>query len=83
MPLFLDVHHHVADLTPEAVEAGHQRDLAVQDRHGVRFVKFWYDEASGKVFCLFEAPNKEAGAAMHREAHGVLADEIWEVKEGG
>ncbi|HEY7294532.1 MAG TPA: DUF4242 domain-containing protein, partial [Dehalococcoidia bacterium] len=70
MPLFLDVHHHIDDLSPETIAAGHARDLAVQDRHGVRFIKFWYDEATGKVFCLFEAPNKEAGAAVHLEADG-------------
>jgi hypothetical protein len=29
-----------------------------------------------------EAPSKEAAIAVHREAHGMVADEIFEVKEG-
>jgi hypothetical protein len=45
-------------------------------------LKYWYDEGSGRVFCLVNAPNKEAAVSVHREAHGLLADEIIEVKEG-
>ncbi len=81
MPLFIDVHHHVDDLSPETREKAHALDLAVQGKYGVRFLKYWYDEATGKVFCLFEAPSKEAGMAVHRESHGIVADEIFEVKE--
>ena len=36
----------------------------------------------GAVFCLAEAPTKEAFGAVHREAHGLEADEIFEVKPG-
>ncbi len=82
MPLFMDVHHHVEGLTAEAVAGAHQRDLETQGKYGVNYLKYWYDEGSGKVFCLVEAPNKEAAAAVHREAHGLVADEITEVKEG-
>ncbi|MFQ5946511.1 MAG: hypothetical protein ACE5NC_09745 [Anaerolineae bacterium] len=31
---------------------------------------------------MVEAPSKDAAAAVHREAHGFLADEIIEVAEG-
>jgi hypothetical protein len=48
----------------------------------VKYIRYWFDDKAGKVFCLVEAPNKEAAAAVHREAHGLLADEIIEVKEG-
>ncbi len=82
MPLFMDVHHKVDGLTAEAVAGAHQRDLEVQDQHGVKYLKYWFDEGSGKVFCLVEAPSKEAAEAVHREAHGLLADEITEVQEG-
>ncbi len=78
----MDIHHKVEGLTAEAVSAAHQRDLEVQARYGVRFVRYWYDEKTGKVFCLSEAPNAEAAIAVHREAHGLLADEIVEVSEG-
>lgn len=82
MALYMDVHHHVEGLTEEAVAGAHQRDLEVQEKHGVSYLKYWFDETSGKVFCLVEAPSKEAAEAVHREAHGLLADELIEVKEG-
>ena len=82
MPLFLDTHHKVEGLTGEAVAQAHAADLAVQDKHGVRYLRYWYDEATGKVFCLAEAPTAEAAIAVHAEAHGLLADEITEVREG-
>lgn len=82
MPLFMDVHRHVPGLTGEAVAAAHQKDLAIQDRYGVRFLRYWYDEATGKIFCLSWAPNREAAISVHRESHGLEADEIYEVQEG-
>ncbi|MGH2457322.1 MAG: nickel-binding protein [Chloroflexota bacterium] len=82
MALFMDVHHHVPGLTAEAAAAAHQKDLAVQAKYGVKFLRYWYDEATGKIFCLSWAPSREAAMAVHREAHGLVADEIVEVKEG-
>jgi len=41
-----------------------------------------YNETSGQVFCLVEAPDKEAAIAVHREGHGLVADSIIEVVEG-
>ena len=82
MPLFMDVHHHVEGLTAEAVAGAHQADLATQEKYGVKYLQYWFDEGSGKVFCLVEAPTKEAAIAVHREAHGLVADEITEVREG-
>lgn len=82
MPLFLDFHQHVPGLTAEAVADAHAKDLEVQAKHGVKYLKYWFDDATGKVFCLVEAPSKEAAATVHREAHGLVADEINEVKEG-
>jgi hypothetical protein len=82
MPLYLDVHQKVEGLTAEAVGRAHQLDLTVQEKHGVHYHRYWFDEGTGKVFCLVEAPNKEVAEAVHREAHGLVADEITEVKEG-
>jgi len=82
MPLYMDNHHKVEGLTAEAVAAAHAKDLEVQDKYGVKYLRYWYDEGTGKVFCLCEAPSKEAAEAVHREAHGGVADEITEVKEG-
>jgi hypothetical protein len=82
MPLYLDTHKKIPGLTGEAVAQAHAADLATQGKHGVKYLRYWYDEATGKVFCLAEAPSPEAAIAVHREAHGLLADEIVEVKEG-
>ncbi len=83
MPLFMDAHKNMEGLTREALEEAHQKDLEVQGKHGVNFIDYWYNEAEGAVFCLCEAPNKDAAAAVHREAHGGEADEIYEVMRGG
>ena len=82
MPLFMDVHNHIPGLTKEAVADAHAKDLETQKKYGVKYHKYWYDDKNGKVFCLVEAPNKEAAIAVHREAHGLVADEIIEVQEG-
>jgi hypothetical protein len=82
MPLYLDVHNKIDGLTGDAVKGAHQKDLEVQHKHNVNYIRYWYDEGTGKVFCLVEAPSKEAAEAVHREAHGLVADEIIEVKEG-
>jgi len=82
MPLFMDYHRKVDGLTADAVAGAHQRDIEIQSRHGVNYLKYWFDEESGKVFCLVDAPTKEAAETVHREAHGLVADEIVEVREG-
>jgi hypothetical protein len=82
MPLFMDHHKKVDGLTAAAVAGAHARDVEIQERHGVNYLKYWFDEGSGAVFCLVEAPTREAAEAVHREAHGLLADDITEVQEG-
>ena len=82
MPLYMDVHHKVGGLTAEAVGEAHRKDLEVQGQYGVKYHKYWFDEGPGKVFCLVEAPSKEAAERVHREAHGLVADELVEVQEG-
>lgn len=82
MPLYMDIHAHIEGLTEEAVARAHRADLLVQGQYGVKYLRYWFDEQTGKVFCLVEAPSKEAAIAVHRAAHGLLADEIVEVKEG-
>jgi len=82
MALFMDVHDHVEGLTAEAVAVAHAKDVAVQAGYGVRYLRYWFDEQSGRVFCLVEAPDAAAAEAVHREAHGLVADHITPVHEG-
>jgi hypothetical protein len=55
--------------------------LSVQQKYGVRYLRYWYDAVRGLVFCLADAPDKEAALAVHREAHGLMPDDIFEVQE--
>jgi hypothetical protein len=80
MPLFMDI-HTLAGATSEAVAGAHQKDLETQDRYGVKFLNYRFDQRTGRVFCLAEAPSAEAATRVHREAHGLLPDEIFEVSE--
>jgi len=82
MPLFMDIHHHVEGLTADAVSHAHEADLKTQEKYDVKYLRYWFDEGTGKVFCLVEAPDRDAAIAVHREAHGLVADELIEVKEG-
>jgi len=82
MPLYMDQHEHVEGLTAEAVAGAHEKDLEIQKQYGVKYHRYWFNEQAGAVFCLVEAPSKEAAEAVHREAHGLVADEITEVEEG-
>jgi hypothetical protein len=81
MALFMDV-HDLGSVTADDVAKAHQADLATQDEHGVHYLRYWVNESQGKVFCLVDAPNAEAANTVHREAHGLVADEIYPVVEG-
>jgi class 3 adenylate cyclase len=78
MPLYMDI-HDVAGATADDVADAHCKDMAVQDQYGVAYVKYWYNEARGKVFCLCTAPSAEAAEQVHRAAHGMAAERIVEV----
>ncbi|MEN8254592.1 MAG: DUF4242 domain-containing protein [Verrucomicrobiota bacterium] len=82
MPLYMDIHRNVEGITQEGLDEAHRKDLEVQAKHGVEFVNYWYSEAEKAIFCLCNAPSKEAAEAVHREAHGGVADEIIEVRQG-
>lgn len=82
MPIYMDIHKGVDGLTTEGVAEAHMKDLETQEKHGVKYMKYWFNEEDGTIFCLVDAPNKEAAAAVHREAHGLEAQEIIEVKAG-
>jgi hypothetical protein len=83
MPLFMDVHNKLPDGAKASdVAEAHAADLKVQDRFGVKYINYWVDDAAGKVFCLVDAPDAEAAHAVHREAHGLVADEIYPVTQG-
>jgi hypothetical protein len=82
VPLFMDVHENLPEgATATDIAGAHQADLAKQEAYGVKYIKYWLDEKRRKVFCLVEAPDADAAVRVHREAHGLVADRIFEVVE--
>ena len=82
MALFMDVHSLGGTVTMDDVARAHAADVKVQGGHAVDYQRYWVDEQHGKIFCLVEAPDAETAVAVHREAHGLVADEIYPVAEG-
>src|SRR3954453_5441596 len=79
MPIYMD-RHELAGTTAEVTAQAHLKDLAIQDRYGVKFLTYWFDEARGTAFCLVQSPDKETASRVHREAHGDVAHTMVEVE---
>ena len=78
MPIFLD-RHDLSGLTATDIAEAHRKDLEVQERYGVHFLTYWFDEARGTGFCLIDAPDIQAAMRVHDEAHGDVAKDVIEV----
>ena len=81
MSLFMDVHTIDGGVSAEDVARAHMKDLETQQKYQVSYLRYWVDEEAGKIFCLVEADNAEDANTVHREAHGLVADEIYPVSE--
>jgi Nickel responsive protein SCO4226-like len=81
MPLFMDVHTIDGGVSADDVAKAHQADLDTQADFGVRYLRYWVDEVEGKIFCLVDAETPDDAHAVHRQAHGLVADEIFTVSE--
>ncbi len=82
MPKYMDIHRIDGGVALSDVQAAHDRDLEVQGQYGVSYDSFWVDESDGTIFCLVDAPDAETAARVHKEAHGLVADEIHLVQGG-
>ncbi len=81
MALFMDVHNIEGGVSATDVAGAHQADLETQRKYGVSYLRYWVNEDEGKIFCLVEADGAESANTVHREAHGLVADEIYPVSE--
>ena len=81
MPLFMDVHYMEGGVSVADVANAHKADLDTQGKYGVSYLRYWVNEDEGRIFCLVEADDAEAANTVHREAHGLVADEIYAVSE--
>jgi len=80
---YLDIHHlHPGKVKFADVAAAHKKDLAIQRKLNVDFLKYWVDEKNGLVYCLSSAPDSNKVRETHRQAHGLLPEEVLEVTGG-
>jgi hypothetical protein len=82
VPLYMDIHRIDGGVSAADVAEAHRKDVATQKDRGVNYKRYWVDEKVGRIFCLVEAPTAEDASEVHRQAHGLVADEIYEVREG-
>ena len=59
MPIYMDV-HIVPGVKARNVAEAHRKDLLHQQEFGCNCMTYWIDEGRESIFCLIEAPNKEA-----------------------
>ena len=60
----MDIHRVGDGGTPEALAEAHLADQKIQEQHGV-------NQPAGHIFCLVEAADAEAAAAVHLRLHEV------------
>ena len=81
--LYLDIHYLGAGkVSVKDVAGAHEKDLAVEKKYGANFINYWVNEKEGVVMCLVEAKDSSALINTHKEAHGLLPDKIYRVKQG-
>jgi len=81
--LYIDVHQlQPGKVKYEDVAKAHAKDLAVEKKYGVDFIKYWVDEKKGLVYCLSSSSDSESIRQTHAEAHGLLPDHIYQVTDG-
>src|SRR6266576_960316 len=78
MPIYMDV-HIVPEVKAQNVAEAHRKDLLLQEEYGCKCMTYWIDEKRESIFCLIEAPNKDAVEEMHGKAHGLIPNKIIEV----
>jgi len=79
MPLYVDI-HNLPGVDVKDVARAHEADVQSQAAYGVNYLKYWFNEDAGKVFCLCDAPDKKSAIAVHAHAHGLVPENIIEVE---
>jgi len=80
MPIYMDV-HIVPGVKARDVAEAHRKDLLHQEEYECKCMTYWIDEQRETIFCLIDAPNKEAVEEMHGKAHGLIPNKIIEVSD--
>ena len=79
MPIYMDL-HIVPGVNAKDVAEAHSRDVYLEKNHNCTCLTYWIDELRGHVFCLIDAPTKEAVYELHNRSHGLLPHKIIEVQ---
>jgi AraC-like DNA-binding protein len=69
--------HIIPGIEARDVAEAHQKDILLQEEHQCKCMTYWIDEE--RVFCLIDAPDKEAVTALHQRSHGLIPNKIIEV----
>ena len=78
MPIYMDI-HIIPGVKARNVAEAHLKDLAIQEEHNCKCMTYWIDEKRESVFCLIDAPDKDAVEELHGRAHGLIPSKIIEV----
>ncbi|HEX5654055.1 MAG TPA: nickel-binding protein [Chitinophagaceae bacterium] len=71
--------HIVPGVKARDVAEAHRKDLLHQEEYECKCMTYWIDEQRENIFCLIEAPNREAVEEMHNNAHGLIPNKVIEV----
>ncbi len=71
--------HIVPGVKSKSVAEAHQKDLVHQEEFGCNCITYWVDETRESIFCLIEAPDKNAVVELHGKAHGLVPNKVIEV----
>jgi hypothetical protein len=78
MPRYL-IERTVGRLTPQQIEEGSRRSIeVVAGMPGVVWIRSYVSDVDGKIYCEYEAPNKEA-VLEHARRAGLPVDRITEI----
>lgn len=71
---------HTLDESVSAADVGsvgraHKADLETQTAYEVNYRRYRVNKEGTKIFCLVDAPDADTAVKVHREAHGLFADE--------
>lgn len=71
--------HIVPGVKATDVAQAHRMDVLIQQEHHCKCMTYWIDEERETIFCLIEAPSKEAVSELHGRSHGLIPNKIIEV----
>lgn len=72
--------HIVPGVNAKDVAEAHSRDVYLEKNHDCKCLTYWIDELRGQVFCLIDAPSKDAVYELHNRSHGLVPHKIIEVQ---